>query len=348
MSRQELVCLADHMSTQVYLDLVDNHYLQARKVISVSPDQRDIAIEHFHNREFSLQKRFLYPSIARVFDFEVNESRDSITITMDFIGGGTLGALTDQEYQDGEVPGFDFTQKLIMAFIMSKTVSFLHSQKIIYRDLKAGNWMIDENFLPVLIDFGFAKSVAEDNPLTYKTGTVCYNPPEIITKERLRRFNESERSEEKMYKVDVYTFGLTLYEMFTALQPFPNWKDADIAEQIIGGLHPSFDGVGLPVCAVQDICERCWSETADDRPTMEEVTEAIWEIVDDYGLEEFVDRDRFATIADEWDERVARAQREESNDEFIHGTLEKLEICAERGLGPAVEHLDLVIANLGA
>jgi serine/threonine protein kinase len=322
--------------------LVDKRYLKVRKVVSFSSDSKDEAIKRFGDRGFSLQKRLLYPSIAQVFDFKVNEAKNRITITRDFLGGGTLEALIEEEYQNDEVPGFDFTQKLIMAFVMSKTVSFMHLQQILYRDLSVGQWGIDERFLPVLLDFGYAKSVEYIDILTDITGALYRSPPEMITKLPFDAYKASELPSETLCKVDVYSFGMTLYELFTGLQPFPNRHDLDIVEQIIGGLRPSFDGLCPPVSALQDICERCWSANPADRPTMEEVTRMIMGLVDDGPSEEFVDRERFMEIVDEWDAKLARAQREELSDEFLHGAVEKLEMCAERGWSSAIRHLDLV------
>jgi serine/threonine protein kinase len=64
----------------------------------------------------------------------------------------------------------------------------MHARGVVYRDLKTANWVVDENLLPLLIDFGTARALAPQavSGLSYGIGTTVYGPPEILTEERSR------------------------------------------------------------------------------------------------------------------------------------------------------------------
>jgi serine/threonine protein kinase len=342
MTRVEVASVATGGRGVVYLDLVNWTSLEARKVITYSPDEEE-AIERLYNRAYGLPRlQPNYPSIARIGHFIKHPAEGTVEITMDFVCGGTLAELMGAEFNEGEIPGFDFTQKLIMAFVMAKTVSFLHSQQIVYRDLKPEAWVIDDKLLPVLIDFGYSKIVRYSAPITYGTGALRFRAPEIVSRQRVNAYNALPPTPDMLYKLDVYAFGFLLYEMFTSQVAFRDDSHADIIRKVIGGERPSFQGEGAEACSVEEICERCWCDNPDDRVTMEEVIDMIVGIAD----YDFVDGDRFDEVVDGWEERVERAQDDVYKDEFVHGTVEKLEICAERDLGSAKRNLDLVKEKL--
>lgn len=83
------------------------------------------------------------------------------------------------------------------------TIEFLHSQKIIYRDLKPENVILDKTGYIKLTDFGLAKeNISDDSGCT---GTFCGTPeylaPDII------------RGDKYGKSVDVWCMGILLYEM---------------------------------------------------------------------------------------------------------------------------------------
>jgi serine/threonine protein kinase len=266
-----------------------------------------------------------------VFTFTSNEETSEIEITMDFVGGGTLASLIDYL-----VDGFDLTQKFIIAFVMLGTISFLHSHNCIHRDLKTENWLINENLLPVLVDFGWAKSVEGRGAMTYQTGTAVYNPPEIITEEKISEYRRPNLSLERQCKIDVYTLGMVLYELFTGQIPFANENHDMLPDRIVEGERPIF----LPGdCGdfVVDLCDLCWKADLDDRPTMGEVTEKIVRLGSENGEE------RFELFVSELPAMVERSQNAAFEESSLHGRLVKLERCARLGLVSAINALEKVM-----
>ena len=115
----------------------------------------------------------------------------------EFIQGGELFSIIHKE----EGSGMTESEAKFYAFGIADAIAHLHSLKIVYRDMKPENVLVDKTGYPKLIDFGFAKYCPEK---TYTfCGTPGYVPPEIVTK----RGHDC--------SADNWSFGVILYEMLS-------------------------------------------------------------------------------------------------------------------------------------
>ena len=89
-------------------------------------------------------------------------------------------------------------------------LSYAHKQNIIHRDIKPANIMLTPQGIVKLMDFGIARSVADGSLTTTGTtlGSLNYMPPEQV------------RGEAADARSDIYSFGVSLYEMLTGKLPF--------------------------------------------------------------------------------------------------------------------------------
>lgn len=148
-------------------------------------------------------KNLRHPALPRIFDIIENE--DTLYLIQDYIEGMTLDALILKEGPIAE-------QKLIeWALEICDVYSYLHGQKpnpIIYRDMKPGNLIVDQQGRIKLIDFGIAREFKTDSP----NDTVCLGTRGYAAPEQYGTSQTDPRS-------DIYSLGVTLYHALTGNGP---------------------------------------------------------------------------------------------------------------------------------
>ena len=165
----------------------------------------DFAAEQDLAARFTAEIRTLasldHPNIAQLrtaFQFE-----NRLVMIMEFVEGVTIEKRASQaQIPVGEV--INYSLQVLSA------LSYAHSKGVTHRDIKPANIMITTHGLAKLMDFGIAKSTT-DLQLTRPgttMGSVYYMSPEQV-----RGGTVDARS-------DIYSFGVTLYEMLTGRKPF--------------------------------------------------------------------------------------------------------------------------------
>ena len=146
-------------------------------------------------------------------------------------------------------------------------MAFLHSKGFIHRDLKSRNLLTDNatTFRVKVADFGLSrlrKSTMED-PSSTLSGTPAWMAPELM---RGAKYGPA---------VDVYAFGMVLFEIVSGEVPFEARYERDIHparivfDVVKNSLRPKLPlHVGGPLTR---LVERCWAQNAQDRPTFVEI-----------------------------------------------------------------------------
>ncbi|CAN4092005.1 unnamed protein product [Withania somnifera] len=151
-------------------------------------------------------------------------------------------------------------QKLIpLALDIAHGMQYIHSQGIIHRDLKPENILIDEKFRLKIADFGIACEEAYCDLLADDAGTYRWMAPEMIKRKSYGR------------KVDVYGFGLILWEMLAGAIPYEDMIPVQAAYAVANkNTRPPIPGDCPP--AMRTLIEQCWSLQPEKRPE-------FWQIV---------------------------------------------------------------------
>jgi serine/threonine protein kinase len=96
----------------------------------------------------------------------------------------------------------------IISISLAHGMAYIHSQGVVHRDVKPENIIFDEEGCAKIVDFGIACEEAYCDPLANDTGTFRWMAPEMMKHKTYGR------------KVDVYSFGLILWEMFSGSVPY--------------------------------------------------------------------------------------------------------------------------------
>ncbi|XP_039132057.1 serine/threonine-protein kinase STY13 isoform X1 [Dioscorea cayenensis subsp. rotundata] len=153
------------------------------------------------------------------------------------------------------------------ALDIARAMDFLHANGIIHRDLKPDNLLLTANQKNVkLVDFGLAREETVTEMMTAETGTYRWMAPELYSTVTLRR------GEKKHYtnKVDVYSFGIVLWELLTNRMPFEGMSNLQAA------YAAAFKQVRpvLPEDTPQElmfIIQSCWVEDPNMRPSFSQI-----------------------------------------------------------------------------
>jgi hypothetical protein len=155
-------------------------------------------------REARSAARLSHPNIVPVH--QVSHEQGLPYIVSDFIDGRTLADLLA-----GPRPSFRETAELIAQ--LAEALEYAHGQKVIHRDIKPGNILIDQSGRPHLTDFGLARRDEGEITVTLKgqiLGTPAYMAPEQAAGEQGQVDSRS----------DEYSLGVVFYELLTGELPF--------------------------------------------------------------------------------------------------------------------------------
>ncbi|KAK4486261.1 hypothetical protein RD792_008931 [Penstemon davidsonii] len=203
-------------------------------------------------------------------------SPTSKLLIYDFLSGGSLDEALHERAEQ-----LDWEVRLNIIMGAAKGLAYLHhdcSPRIIHRDIKSSNILLDGNFDARVSDFGLAKLLEDEEShiTTIVAGTFGYLAPEYM---------QSGRATEK---TDVYSFGVLVLEIVSGKRP----TDASFIEKglnIVGWLNylvtenrqreivdPQCEGVQVEsLDALLSIAIQCVSSGPEDRPTMHRVVQIL-------------------------------------------------------------------------
>ena len=166
------------------------------------------------------------------------------------------------------------SEQISVAHTISKAMCYLHSKKIMFRDLKPDNVGFDSNGVLKLFDFGFAIGLPEKKCHS-RNGIV--EPGKIFDRCGTPRYMSPENGLHKGYTLsaDVYSFGILLWEICALAKPFASFKSATHFEAAVfeGGERPLVDP-SWPK-HIRHLMIKCWSTDATARPSITEVVSTL-------------------------------------------------------------------------
>jgi len=165
-------------------------------------------------REIQILQRLAHPGIVKILHLgrEVSVDSDIYFYAMEYIEGRTVSELIRSQELTLE-------KAVVIAIQAALALDYLHDNQIIHRDIKPSNIMVRNTGQVVLIDFGIARDTAllsdgnahysSEDDMTHNLGTLPYMSPEQLNPKATID-----------HRTDIYSLGVTLYEMLASQRPF--------------------------------------------------------------------------------------------------------------------------------
>ena len=218
-----------------------NYYATKRMEKKMVDDPR---YKKYFNNEISILRKLFHENIIRLEDLKV--TKNHYYIIMEYCNGGSLNQCLNKYKEMYHRP---FTEEIVQ-YIMRQVigaVKYIHSQRIIHRDLKLDNILV--NFLNQndydsvnmlksklkIIDFGFASSKDENDMFTTAIGSPLNMDPLI-----LKKFNAGRVQSNDLYydeKADIWSLGALCYQMLIGNSPFDAYNMQELVAKIEEGTY---------------------------------------------------------------------------------------------------------------
>jgi serine/threonine protein kinase len=204
-----------------------------------------------------------HENIIKVYDIE--ELYRTVFIIMELMDGESLQAMIKRL---GKIP-----PSLAANFLtqMCSGLNYAHKKGILHLDVNPSNVFVQRDDSLKILDFGVAAPVGSEDRSIFD-GTIYYTAPEQIRCERLDE------------RTDVYSLGITAYEMVTGEKPYPGDRVKEVMDM---HLHRRIPDPGekvrdLPEALRQFITKACERDPERRYPDMENALHALAPLVSDH------------------------------------------------------------------
>eukprot|EP01103_Thecamoeba_quadrilineata_P005223 TRINITY_DN1504_c0_g1_i1.p1 TRINITY_DN1504_c0_g1~~TRINITY_DN1504_c0_g1_i1.p1 ORF type:complete len:548 (+),score=107.96 TRINITY_DN1504_c0_g1_i1:25-1644(+) len=154
-------------------------------------------------------------------------------------------------------------ERLQWAKDAAQGLAWLHGNKptVIHRDFKPSNLLIDKSGTVKVTDFGLSDLLLKEQETVTELrpkGSPLYMAPEVLGLKKITT------------KADVHSFGISLWELVKKQPVFSHHRDyKKFSAAVIAGERPPTEGLHP---ALAGFLKRCWHPNPDERPTCEEIT----------------------------------------------------------------------------
>ena len=226
----------------------------AVKVI-FDPKITEALLEEFNNE---IEKLFIlrHPYIIQLYGITDKDKSQKLAVITELAPKGSLFDYLHKNPKTKNNLSLDFKNKMTKQLIC--TMAYIHSRGYVHRDLKTQNILLDKNLDMKMCDFGLTKLKSELNSGSGQfAGTPCYMAPELFD----RKYYDD--------KVDVFSFGTVLWEIYTQKIPYANCDAAEIKQKVTKGEELYCSSI-IPK-QIANLIQKCRSVKASDRPSFEEI-----------------------------------------------------------------------------
>ncbi|GEM_PF-1427913 len=223
-----------------------------------SPQQR----RRFHSESVAAAA-LDHPNIVPIY--EVGEHDGQPFYAMKLVSGESLAATPFKLNTKSIVRQVELLEKI------ARAVHFAHQHRVLHRDIKPTNILVEPNGVPYLTDFGLATMLEEESSIT-QSGAILGTPHYMAPEQLVRRTRDLTTA------VDVYGLGAVIYERITGCPPFTGSTPVTVLVQV-RDREPERPGRLNPVVDrnLESICLKCLNKEPERRYS------SALELADDLG-----------------------------------------------------------------
>lgn len=214
-------------------------------------------------REAQILSNLHHPNVVAFYGVVPDGTGGTLATVTEFMVNGSLRHVLLKKDRS-----LDRRKKLIIAMDAAFGMEYLHSKNIVHFDLKCDNLLVNlrdpQRPICKVGDFGLSRIKRNTLVSGGVRGTLPWMAPELLN-------GSSNRVSEK---VDVFSFGISMWEILTGEEPYENMH----CGAIIGGIVKNTLRPPVPEHCDPDwrkLMEQCWSPDPDTRPSFTEITNRL-------------------------------------------------------------------------
>jgi len=211
--------------------------------------------------ELSIMVQLRNPLVVSFYGVVTRDDPEYLGMCMELCVGGSLRHRLDD---DDAAPVIEWKLRRQWLSQIARGMQYLYSNGIQHRDLKASNILLSDNNTAKVADFGLSRSEGLRTQTTGVSGTPAFMSPELLSE---NLFTE---------KSDVFSYGMTIFEVLTRAHPWDDCSQAQIVMKVaLKDERPSMPEDHDAPEDLVDLMETCWALNPDDRPWFADVVQRL-------------------------------------------------------------------------
>ena len=255
----------------VYLATMDEKVVAVKRMHGCTRKNKKARLESFIAELNVLN--LSHPNLVKTLASTPRDNPENVYIIMEYAGDRNL-----QHVLNNPMYPLDIEHRLRHMLQMVNALEYLHSHNVVHLDFKPANIMVSTSGTCKLCDFGCSQVVVDDKGVisptkrSYLTGTFAYRAPELL------------RGEAPRTRADIYSLGITLWQMMTRTFPYGTEDQHVVIFAVVAyNLRPKMpqdEELHPAEQLYRDLFIQCWQPKVEDRPTAKTLQDVVQTMMD--------------------------------------------------------------------